>query len=78
MTDVNLFVFLCATRFFLIRARMLLRSQKKSRYVIITSMNPRRLATSKVSPRIRPPRIKKKIYKIRPAFSERSAYGRIM
>ncbi len=78
MIDVSLLVFLCATRFFLIRARMLFFSQNRSRYVIRISIKPRKFDVNTASPRIIPIKIRKKICKIRVAFSARRAYGSTM
>ena len=77
MIEVNLFVALWAIRFFFKRARMLFRSQKKRMYTIVVSKAPLRFAVKRVRPRMSPTKMKKNICRIRPAFSARSAYGRI-
>ena len=68
MIDVNLFVCLCATRFFLIKARILFFSQNRSKYVTMISKKPLKFEASMVKPKISPSKMKKKIYNIKPAL----------
>lgn len=78
MIDVSLLVCACAMRFFFKSDRILFLSHQKRMKTTNFSMKARRLAVSKASPRISPTRMKKKMVRIRPTFSERSAYGRII
>ena len=60
MIEVILLVAVWAIRFFFNSALMLFLSQKSRMYTKIFSRNPLRLAVSKVSPKMRPIRMKKK------------------
>lgn len=55
-----------------------MRSQKKRRYVMIISMNPRKLATNRVSPRISENKIMKNTSKISPRFNASNDCGKMM
>jgi len=68
MIDVSLLVALCAIKFFLRSARILLRSQKNKKYTMRVSRGILKFAASKVSPKIMPIRMAKNISKISPAF----------
>ena len=73
MIEVSLFVCLWATRFFFRMRRMLLLSQKKRVKTTIFSMKPRRFAVKRTRPRIRHPRMAKKICRMSAAFSDKRA-----